>query len=100
MAASSLKIVVDGHPLDTNEYVQNFFKVTLCAMLGTLEGGEKFRRLRLVAEGDVCLELKADGQELRRKPFINTLFARSVAAMVSSLRDTEGTRRVEMELSL
>lgn len=96
----SLKIVVDGHPLDTNEYVQNFFEVTLKAMLGTLEGGEKFRHLRLVAEGDVCVELKVDGQELRRKPFINALFARSVAAMVSSLRDTEGAQRVEVELNL
>lgn len=100
MTVPSLKIVVDGHPLDTNEYVQNFFRVILCAMLSTLEGGEKFRQLRLVAEGDVCVELKVDGQELRRKPFINALFARSVAAMVSSLRDTEGAEKVEVELSL
>lgn len=96
----SLKVVVDGKAIDTNEYVQNFFRVTLTAMLGTLEGGQGLQHLRIVVEGNRCPELKVNGQELRRKPFINTLFARSVAGMVSSLRDTEGAQRVEVEINL
>ncbi len=68
--------------------------------MGTFEGGEKFRHLRLAVEGDRCTELKVDGQELRRKPFINSLFARSVMGMISSLRDTEGAEKVELELRL
>ena len=92
-----INVLVNGNPVNLNDFAQGIFGSTLGGMLAPLDGIGEIETLNISIEGDTII-IYLNGTQVPTNIFVSNFFKNTVLGMVSSLKGVGEVKNVELSI--
>lgn len=92
-----VKLLVNGTPVNLNDFAQGFIDSTLGGMLAPLEGVGEVKTLNISIEDDTII-IYLNGTQVPTNLFVSNVFKNTIVGMVSSLKGVGEVKKVELNI--
>ena len=92
-----VNLLVNGTPVNLNDFAQRFIDSTLSGMLVPLDGVGEIKTLDISIEDDTII-IYLNGTQVPTNLFVSNVFKNTIVGMVSSLKGVGEVKKVELNI--
>ncbi|MFC1912463.1 hypothetical protein ACFLXG_04850 [Chloroflexota bacterium] len=92
-----VSLLVNGTPVNLNDFAQRFFDSTLGGMLAPLDDIGEIKTLDISIEDETII-IYLNGTQLPTNFFVSNIFRNALTGMVSSLKGVGEVKKIELSI--